>query len=316
LPEVPRYIHTGVRVVTRNEVYVSSQAEQLNERKLDNMMIHQFTPSGRVAVSSAYRACAGMWPLSPPDEGILCVSIEGEVFEFPRGGAPEHLIETQGEVVDSSDNGPNHLVVLTCVTQIGGVVYCAGAARHVYRRLPGRVWEAMDRGVFVPRQVRTEICGFFTLGGVDESEIYAAGFSGEIWTRRDGKWRREVSPTNMTLDAMAVRADGQVCIAGMAGVVVFGRSGRFRAIEQNASEDDFLAVTLFQDKFYLSNKDGVFRLDEASGDLEVVKTGGDGSTAYVDAGDGVIWSVGLKTISWSNDGEHWQAVPEIVPNPL
>jgi hypothetical protein len=129
VPEKPRYIHTGVRVVTRGEVYVASQAEQLNERKIDNMIIHQFTRDGRVAVSSAYRACAGMWPLSPPKDGILCVAIDGEVFEFPQGGAAKHLIQTQGEQVDDSERGPNHLIVLTCVTQIGGHVYCAGSAR-------------------------------------------------------------------------------------------------------------------------------------------------------------------------------------------
>jgi hypothetical protein len=174
----------------------------------------------------------------------------------------------------------------------------------------------MDRGTFVPPEARTDVCGFFALGGLDESEIYAAGFNGEIWTRRDDKWTREVSPTNVALKAMAVRADGQVCIAGLVGVVVFGRAGRFRAIKHSASRRNFHDVTVFQDKFYLSNDDGVFRLDEASDGLELVKPGGDLSTAHIDAGDGVIGSAGDKIISWSDDGEHWHEVPEIVPNPL
>jgi hypothetical protein len=309
--EKPNYIFNGVRVASRNEVYVSSSIQQLNEDRIDNMVIHHYQNDRWTAMSSAIWACAGMWPLFGQDGGIICVATEGEVIEFPRKGSDEDFVQSQGEHVDLSPDGPSKLVHLRCVEQIGSAIYCAGFARRVYRRKPGRVWVSVDAGTFVPRQSRTKAIGFLGIAGLSEEQFYAVGLDGEIWSCSEGRWTAELSPTNLGLNTIAVLPSGLVCIGGMVGVVIYGRAGQWDTLQQDLTKEPFWGSAVFQGKVYLANNEGVFVLDNAFHDLKQVYAASElvSSTSYLDARDGVMWSVGEKAIVRTDNGHDWHNVP-------
>lgn len=305
MAEKPDYVLTGVRVVSRDEVYVSSSIRQLVEERVDHAVLHRYTPEGRKGLSLIW-STAGMTPLPGEGGGLLWVSIDGEVLEIPRDQS-EHIEASQGEQVDTSEDGPSTLVHLRTVQRIGSSVYCAGFARRVYRRDQERQWSAVDKGTFVARRQRKRPIGFFALGGRDETLFYAAGLGGEIWSCNQGAWTQESSPTNLALHTMAVLPTGQICIAGMSGVVLTGSAGRWKVIEQDLTEEPFWGSTLFQGRVYLANDDGVFVLNDALDDLELVLENGEKTrrTSYLDARDGVMWSVGDKAIARTEDGTQW-----------
>jgi hypothetical protein len=233
-----------------------------------------------------------------------------KVFNLTANGKVE-IFELPGyatEEIDRSEEGPSDLVNMRVVRPIGHRIYAAGMARHVYRRdRPGQ-WTAIDLGVFVPRAQRTNAVGFNAIAGRGENELYAAGYQGEIWFFDGGSWQQQISPTNVALTGMTVLPDGTVYVCGLAGVLIRGRAGQWASIPQELTSEDFWSIVEFSGHIYMANYDGVFRLD---GDVLVpvdMHLEAAGSTAYLSAADGVLWSVGQKDIVRTEDGIYWTSV--------
>lgn len=275
------------------------------------MVIHHHGKHGWTVPSKAIWGCAGMWPLCGNQGGVVCVATSGEVFEFPSRGSEEDFIESQGEHVDSSPDGPSELVHLRCVEKIGASIYCAGYARRVYRRNSRRGWTAVDQGTFVSRERRTKSIGFLGIGGLSENEIYAVGLGGEIWSCVGGQWTEESSPTNVVLNTISILPNGLACVAGMVGVVIFGRAGQWQTVRQDLTREAFWGSTVFQGRVYLANNEGIFVLSESLDEIEQVHAGAElaATTSHLDAGDEVMWSVGEKGIIRTYNGRDWHEVP-------
>lgn len=311
MKEKPNYIFNGVCIAGHDEVYVSSSIQQLNEDRIDNTVIHHYRKGEWTATSKAIWGCAGIQPLFGNDRGIMCVATAGEVLEFPDKGREEGFVESQGEHVDSSSDGPSELVQLKCVEKIGSRIYCAGFARRVYWRNLNRSWTSIDDGIFVPRRLRTKAVGFLGIGGLSENELYAVGLNGEIWSCCNSQWAEESSPTNVILNTISVLPNGLVCIGGMVGVVICGRAGQWQILQHDLTEEAFWDSTVFHGRVYLANNEGVFVLNETFDELEQVYDGSElvSSTSYLSACDGVMWSVGEKSIVRTENGLDWYEVP-------
>jgi hypothetical protein len=68
--EKPKYLLNGVCVASSGVAYSSSSIEQLDDERVDHMVIHQYGAEGRQRVFSVMHACAGMVPLDRG--GALC----------------------------------------------------------------------------------------------------------------------------------------------------------------------------------------------------------------------------------------------------
>ena len=298
---LPDITFTGVRIVHNNLVYVSAVIDELAEEKIDHTIILRYLNGEWGADGIQFSSC-GMWPLDSDSTGLISIGIDGNVVElnFP-GEKYEHI--------DESDEGPSRLVHLKAVKKIGENIYVAGMARHVYYRNKEKFWVSMDREVYVPNVKITSPCGFLAIDGNHENEIYAVGLGGEIWCY-DGHWVKEESPTSVTLTRITTTSKKEMCIVGLAGVVIYGRKGRWDIIDQTITKKNFWGCANFGDMIYLSNYNGVYILKDDRSNIDQIKLGfsEDFTTAYLDSRDGVMWSVGHKDIAFTTDGVTWTAL--------
>jgi len=237
-----------------------------------------------------------------PERQLFCVCASGEVVVGSRSGFLE-------ETIDNSKDGPSRLGQLRAACAIENRIYATGMARRVYRRTaPGR-WEAIDKGLFVPRSQRTDALGFDCIDGRGPDNLFAAGFGGEIWHYDGQIWVQQESPTNVARTTMRYGPDGFVYIAGLVGTLLRGRLGIWESIHQELTKDDFWGMTIFKGVPYFATNRAVYRLQGAY--LEPVDFGSLGkiTTGRLDCDSEVMWSVGSKHLAVTRDGKIWEAVP-------
>lgn len=299
---LPELTYTGVRVVRHNHVHVKAVIDELAEERIDHAVLLRYTQSNW-ETRTVESAICGMWPTGENARSLLNVGVDGTVFEFMFPGKRT----TQ---IDASSDGPSHLTPLRVVEGIGDHIYAAGMARQVYRQDRLGRWTRADQGTFVPRYQRTEPCGFLAIGGAREKEIYAAGLKGEIWAYDGSTWTQEDSPTNLALSCIAVMPSGEVCIAGLVGTIVHGRKGGWTIIQHDVTRCDFWGCRTFGGRVYLAGSDGIYVISDKLDTIEPIDLAlRDGfTTAYLDAHDGTLWSVGHKDIARSSDGIEWTEV--------
>jgi hypothetical protein len=142
------------------------------------------------------------------------------------------------------------------------------------------------------------------MDGLDESDIYAVGFEGEIWRRVSEKWRQLESPTNVILHQVRMVKKNLAYACGQKGVLLVGKGDEWTEIKHTATEDDLWGMQLFNDTLYVASDDGIFALDKNS-DLNAVSVKGIKTFGYLHANEGVMWSFGLKDLIWTDDGKKW-----------
>jgi hypothetical protein len=208
--------YTGVHVYRANHAYVSCVDDSLAAQNVDHAIIRRHLDDawGQRPLGNAVRGmCASE---RKGRHTLIALGTDGTVIEllFP---------DEREETIDDSDAGPSDLVTMRALKRIDGDLYAAGMARHVYRRVREDQWAAIDQNVFVARNVRKQPVGFNAICGHGKRDIYAAGMQGEIWSFDGTQWTQESSPTNVVLNAATLLGRTEVCIVGMAGVVVCGK---------------------------------------------------------------------------------------------
>jgi hypothetical protein len=296
--------HTGVFVHRRDHVIVPTIVDAFAEDKRDHALVYHWL-DGDWSQHLIEDSVCGVAALGEEPVEVFNVGVNGNVVvaRIPGGPATEQI--------DPSPRGPNYSETLRCVRIIGGEVYVAGMARQVYRRDASGRWSAIDAGVYVPRGQRQSAVGFLDLDRGGDGLLYAAGYKGEIWVRDAGGWRQENSPTSVALTRVLAVADGDVIIAGLAGVLLKGRAGRWQVLAEGETDADFWGLAELHDVVYVASSSRLFVLAGAS--LQAVDFGlaRPISTSYLHSADGVMWSVGPKDIVRTEDGVDW----EVVPNP-
>jgi hypothetical protein len=292
--------YTGVLVDSKEHVVVPGVIDKFVDDQRDHAIVfhreddawwHQMVDDSIAGVSVARE----------PTMKILHLCIDGEVaVSTLPGKAKEH--------VDTSANGPNRSAFMRCMRKIDGNVYAAGLARQVYRRLGPDNWTRIDQGAFVDRSQRTETIGFNAIDGFAASSIYAVGYGGEIWHFNGTGWVETESPTNVVLTGVKCLASGDVVVCGMAGTLLRGDSNGWRVIPQSATEADFWGIAEFRGRVYVSNREGLYLLDDADLTKVDMGIGVPVTTAYVDADSDVLWSVGHKDLVSTVDGIAWVVI--------
>jgi hypothetical protein len=303
-PKVHAHTFTGIRVAEPNRVYVLAISDRLTAEGMDHTLVFRRRDDSwsHIPFSVAINDVCVTDPTGPALT-LFSMSVGGEV-------TVDTLAGTTVEMVDESDEGPSELLQLRSIRLIGSRVYVAGLGRHVYRRVRPGQWEAIDQGVFVPRAQRTSPVGFEAIDGLKETAIYAVGYVGEIWFYDGRRWIQQDSPTNVALTCVRCLADDKVYVGGLGGTILRGSNGSWETIEQDETEEDFWGLTLFRGRVYLANYDGVFLLQDDTLERVEMGLGSKFTTAYLDADDQVMWSVGQKHLAMTSDGTTWKEIPK------
>ncbi len=122
-------------------------------------------------------------------------------------------------------------------------------------------------------------------------------------------WRQLDSPTNVVLTRVRVVKPDLIYAVGQQGVLLQSNGETWKVIDHHVTDDDFWGLEWFKDRLYIASEPCLYRL-KSTGTLEAVDTGDseDDQTYYdLHANDGVLWSVGPKTLLWT-DGKKWHEV--------
>lgn len=233
---------------------------------------------------------------SPPE--ILTLCADGRVQRAaPDGQSYENLV----------DEIPSKHGLLRDIRHIGDSIYATGFGRQVYVRSAQRTWQRCDQGVVEDPKAES-LSGFESIDGFDENEIYAVGNQGEIWCRRERRWQKIESLTNVILENVLCAPDGMVYASGQLGILLRGRLNRWEIIEHELTEDTFWDMTWFDNRLWLSTTQALYSF--ANDKLERIDTGlcAGQTFRYLDATQDCLWSSGERHLA-AFDGRAWTLIP-------
>lgn len=288
----------GVYVQAPNSVLVTSEVEDLSAKEVDHAYVYLHYDGTWYQLAQWADAVVSMAHVGPPTV-LFFLTANGKVFRRAGGKITEELI-------DPSNEGPSDLLQMRKLIAVGEELVAVGMARRAYRRSTEGTWSRIDETCFVPRSERTEATGFNDVVEIDGG-LLAVGLKGEIW-HYDGKvWRKEASPTEVTLTCVTRAADRRIVIGGLGGVLITGHPGTWSILDHGKTRADFWSAVTFGDKAMLSTTDGIFAL--AGTALEPVPLGAAAATRFLSAVPGKIWSVGGADALSSTDGVTWVVEP-------
>ncbi|WP_217441940.1 MULTISPECIES: hypothetical protein [unclassified Myxococcus] len=224
-----------------------------------------------------------------PSEKMVVVGEDGEVVTYVGGKSKNEALKPAP-------------VMIRNAREIAGWVYACGMKRQVYKRIGEAKWVAMN----APAAEATEKAGFEAIDGTSETDLYAAGWGGEVW-RYDGKsWSPCESPTRVILSAVCCAPDGTVYVAGQQGVLLKGRGSAF-AVVPWAEEvtSDLWDLCWFRGKLYVATLSALYTLE---GDRLVEVDFGEAGTPTcygLATAEDVLWSIGRDDVA-SFDGTTWK----------
>jgi hypothetical protein len=259
----------------------------------------------------------GATPKDPKDSFVAWHPIAATVADHPQcqmvaiGAGGEVLVDGKGDFHEERIHDPKRIEphrrgALLGAGAVGGKAYAVGMGRAVYRRDDAHRWTAVDGGLIQPMGQTTPV-GLCAIDGFAETELYAAGISGEIWTGAANAWRRIASPTDVILSAVVCAGDGQAYIGGHAGVLLRGRGEAWAVVAAGAVADDISALAWHAGRLFVATAEAVLEL---RGDALVPTAFGADRPATVgqlSARDGVLWSIGAKDIM-QHDGTRWTRI--------
>jgi hypothetical protein len=221
-----------------------------------------------------------------PNEKLVFVGEDGDVCVY---GYPPELITPAPKVIRYART-------------IEGLVVACGMMRQVYKRVDEGSWQDMS----APYPSDAETAGFEAIDAYSFKELYAVGWSGEIWQHDGSKWFNRASPTNVILTAVCCAPNGIVYAAGQQGVLLTGRANSWDIVQWEEEVDvDFWDLLWFNDRLYVATIRNLFTLqgnalvDVDFGQLDV-------STCFnLTQADGVMWSIGAED-ALSFDGNVWR----------
>lgn len=218
-----------------------------------------------------------------------------------------NVLEFDGDYLDESkitgdgDQAPKY--EMRCIRGIGQSVHAGGVARQGYRMVASGAWESTTPGSMHKFDDPTAFAG---IDGFSETEVYAAGWEGEIWSFDGTDWTQQHSPTNLILNDICVGPDRCVAV-GLMGQVIVGRGSEWRAIEHSITEEPIWSVRAFDGAYYMSTIDGILKLD--GDELSVFQTHDEKvrTTYGLAVGPSGLWSIGAADVTLF-DGTDWHSI--------
>jgi hypothetical protein len=244
----------------------------------------------------------GEWSSKPVP--IIAVSVchlarpEPTALFLGRNGVVVRLTPTvsfEPEVLDASSEGPQNWGDMREIRGIGGTAFACGMGRTVYRCMSAGVWDRFDQRIRVEAEDDADV-GLNSIHGFDLGDIYAVGWSGEIWHRGPSKWTPRTSPTNLALLRVVCASWGEVFIGAQEGLILRGRDSSWGQLHLPNAEEDVTGAVEFQSKMYFSTAEALYRLDEAG--LVPVTMGGGSKRIRIRPGEsfGLLDATGLDRL--------------------
>lgn len=274
----------------RDLVYFITKDRELGADDTPHALLLSYDEGEWYDVEDTNWNAAAICVAKKPAEKMVAIGEDGEVHTFVGGKDTEEQITP----------APTCLCGMNVVE---GFPVACGMKRQAYLRKGENSWVDMH----APEPKEGENAGFEAIAGFALNEIYAAGWSGEIWQYNGKKWLNRTSPTNLILTGICCAPDEKVYICGQHGTLLRGRRTRWELIDLGDFTRDFWDLHWFNDKLYLATMSALFTLTN-SGLMPVDFGDDEPATCYrLTSAEGVLWSVGSDDV-FSFDGTSWTRV--------
>ncbi|WP_437733732.1 hypothetical protein [Sorangium sp. So ce1335] len=244
-----------------------------------------------------FRTAFAAW--LPDSEEAVFVGEDGQCAVVGPGG------QIADELVTASPRAPQNTGPLRSGARIGDQVVVVGMQRQVYRRERAGVWVDLMRGL--PDAEPGKVAGFEAVAAVQPSELYAAGWDGELFCFDGQAWRKLDSPTDRIITGLGVDADGAVWGCGRNGLVLRGRGDDWRLVPEAACPDDLWSIAPFQGRVFAASLRRLYCIEGGKVEPLDLETLGASSFGVLSALGDTLWSVGAKDVL-SFDGQRWSRV--------
>jgi hypothetical protein len=233
-----------------------------------------------------------------PAERLIAMSEQGYILALGGGRV---VVEPR---IAPGDQTPGPL---TEVRSIAGRAYAVGTLRQVYvREAPGRWWR-IDQTCRASGPHAADYA-FRTIDGFSPTDIYAAGWEGEVWHYDGHTWSLQETPTNLAFYCLRCAGDGQVYAVGQLGLILRGRGNRWEVVNHEATENDLWGCEWFHDRLFVASTRVLYELH--GDDLIPVDFGDEPPPVicyHLSAADGIMWSIGENAVMEFN-GTSWTLI--------
>jgi len=230
-----------------------------------------------------------------PEERWVFMMDDGQVFVAGGGDSGQETI--------SADKGAFFRNVRAVNN---GYAYAVGPSRRVFRREAKNKWTKLDQGL--PAEAHGGDLGFEDIDGFSDSEVYACGGHGDLWTFDGTMWSQIDLPTNAALERICCGGDGLVYVLTDQKSFLVGRAQSWRILEQDVTQKVLEQMVWYKDRVYVSSGDALFEISNgvfqpcsvpppqrscvnlASGDGILLVAGGNEACMF----DGALWTTILE----------------------
>jgi hypothetical protein len=191
---------------------------------------------------------------------------------------------------------------------VAGSVFGVGMARQVYRRIADGAWTQYESGLPSITPL-AQAGGFNSIDGSAIDDLYAVGWSGEIWHHDGELWRQESNATNLPLfDVLAV-SPSAVYACGQAGTILRGHTGQWTPVEFEGPRVTFRSMAWFHGRLYLADGHALYVLNDGKLLQVDFGVGAIVPSRHLHSNDGILLSVAGKEVFTTHNGTTWTALP-------
>jgi len=234
--------------------------------------------------------------LKPLPQGLLVESQGDDGYVYAMGSGREGIEKI------ATGNYP----MTSRIKCINGYAYSVGRGRSIYKRANINHWIKIDNGF--PSEKSSVNIGFYDMDGFSESDMYAVGGKGDIWSYDGTTWIQEGFPSNMQLNTVTCAGDGYVYVSGQGGILWRGRNSTWERLCKPEYTIPWNDVLWFEDKLWLAS-DYMLRIWDGKNLVPV--TDHDGSelpfSGHMDARDGLLVIADSDNVMAYQNG-HWRVL--------
>jgi|SRR5579863_67604 len=292
--------YLGGLITEAGTIAIIAGSAQLEEEDVDHTYIAIWKDRKWAVFQEEFSITAQACGRGAQARTVASLGMYGEAVINEPGGVHH-------ERLGKGKDAPNELRTMHAVRCVGTHFYAVGMRRQVFRRAVVRgPWNKIDAGVFVPDSSK-EIAGFLSVDGFDDREVYAVGYSGEIWLFDGKSWSQQSSPTNARLESVRCQADDTVMICGEAGLVLRGRRDAWVELGQDLTDESLMSQATLGSKTYFATESGLL-IEYDGKKFGKTKLPGKNppTTGFLDSNAEQLLSVGEEDIllyngrSWTN----------------
>jgi hypothetical protein len=186
--------------------------------------------------------------------------------------------------------------------KIGKKWFAVGDHRQVYEG-NGKNWQPIDQGAYIAGK-KGDSKIFFSIDGFSESDLYAAGYNGEIFHYDGAIWNQLDSPTNLGLQKVLCVDKNVIYICGHANGLYRGNKSNWLALTEPDDETILWDMAYFRGQVYVCNGTDLFVIRQDALEKVAIPLDGPFSFYRMDADKDELWTCGGECLL-QFDGKTW-----------